>query len=224
MKAAFPAPDILLLNANTDDTMTARMVRQARRLNPGCRGETVATGASYISDAASLQVAAQSVERFVAGLTANQHPDAMIVACFGDPAVSALKTRLPFPVVGLADASCEVACQIGNRFAIVTAGRKWPPILHELVSGIGLASRLSGIYALDQTGDRIASDRCNARAALQSQIANARSGGAEVVILGGAGLIGFAKELQPAAGVPLLDSVDCAVQIAMGLAARSDSE
>lgn len=223
MKAASDPLDLLLLNANIDATMTERMVAQALRLHPGCRGATVDAGARYISDAASLRVAARSVERFAEGLLEEQHPDALIVACFGDPGVRDLRARLPFPIIGLADASCEVASQMASRFAIVTGGRKWPPILGELVSRIGLASCLSGIYALDQTGDRIVADRCAARAALQGEIAKARSDGAEAVILGGAGLTGFAQDLQESAEVPLLDSVECAVKVALGLAVRSES-
>lgn len=221
MTATEGRPDILLLNANTDGAMTDRMVTHARRLQSGCRGATVAQGARYISDETSLRVAAHAVERFADGLTAQQHPDALIVACFGDPAVEALRARVPFPVVGLAEASCHVACQMGRRFGIVTGGAEWPPILQDLVTNVGLASRLSGIYALDLTGDRIARNRATGRLALQAQIAAAQADGADVVILGGAGLIGFADELQADAGLPLLDSVDCAVRLALGLAIRA---
>ncbi len=221
MKHASVKPDILLLNANTDATMTQRMVVRARRLHLACRGATVADGARYISDRTSLQAAARSVCLYMDRLPADHHPDTLIIACFGDPAVRDLRASLPFPVVGLAEASCEIACQIGNRFAIVTGGVNWPTILREFVAEIGHASRLSGIYALDQTGDRIVEDRDTARAALMTQIAQAQSEGADAIILGGAGLIGFAEELQAAFRVPLLDSVDCAVQCAIGLAVQS---
>ncbi|TQE99301.1 MAG: Asp/Glu racemase [Spiribacter salinus] len=217
MTAATLMPDILLLNANTDHDMTDRMVVQARRLHSQCRGATVTQGANYISDEASMQVAARSVTLFVEGLKAAQQPDALIVACFGDPAVRDLRARFRFPVVGLAEASCVAAFRSAGRFGIVTGGSKWPPLLHDLVSEIGLASWLSGIYALDQTGDQIARDRGNARAAIRSAVAQAEADGAEAVILGGAGLIGFAKELEPSVGVPLLDSVDCAVKRAVAL-------
>jgi len=44
--------------------------------------------------------------------------------------------------------------------------------------------------------------------------------GADVVILGGAGLAGLAEELGHKVDVPLLDSVACAVAMAEVLAAR----
>ena len=221
MNDAGVIPDILLLNANTDAAMTERMVDQARRLHPKCRGATVADGARYITDRDSLQVAKHSVQQFMGGLSAAHYPDILIVACFGDPAVRDLRASLPFPIMGLAEASCEIACQTGNRFAIVTGGKKWPEILQEFVGEIGMASRLSGVYALEQTGDRIAKDRVEASTALEALVSEAQADGADVVIFGGAGLIGFAEELQAACKVPLLDSVDCAVRLATGLVVRS---
>lgn len=224
MTGAEVTPDILLLNANTDNGMTDRMVAHALRLHRGFRGATVDSGAPYISDKASLRAAAKSVERFVGKMAMEQRPDVLIIACFGDPAVRDLRAHVPFPVLGLAEASCHVACQLGRRFGIVTGGQKWPPILQELVTEIGLASRLSGIYALELTGDRIAQDRASARYALKSKVAQAQADGADVVILGGAGLIGFAEELQADFAVPLLDSVDGAVRLATGLAIRARSQ
>ena len=203
--------DVLLLNAITDRDMTDRMVARARSLHRGCRGATVEAGAPYITDAATLRAAAVAVDDHVRRLAADVQPDVLIVACFGDPAVRDLRSRLSIPVVGLAEASCEVACRMGQRFGIVTGGRKWPPLLHTLVEDIGLSPRLSGIHALDITGDRVAQDRDAARKALEAKIREAEAAGADVVILGGAGLTGLADELSGTCRVPLVDSVDCAV-------------
>ncbi|PWJ21637.1 aspartate/glutamate racemase family protein [Jannaschia seohaensis] len=223
MTAARPAPDVLLLNANTDRGMTERMVAHARRRHASCRGATVTSGASYISDAASLQIASAAVEEHVSQLGPDARPDILIVACFGDPAVRDLQRRLPYPVTGLAEASCQLASRMGDRFGIVTGGRKWPPLLRDLVTEIGLAPRLSGIHALELTGDQIAQDRAGARDAIRDKVLEAASAGADVVILGGAGLIGFAEELQADIDVPLLDSVDCAIRRAVEMAGETTS-
>lgn len=211
-------PDILLLNANTDRGMTDRMVARARRLHAGCRGATVATGAPYITDRDTLRTGSRAVRQFVDALTIETRPDVLIVACFGDPGVRELRARVPFPVLGLAEASCRVACRMGGRFGIVTGGTQWPPILEALVAEIGLASRLSGIHALELTGDRIARDPGPALNALKARISEAQAAGADSVILGGAGLAGFATMLQADASVPLLDSIDCSVTEALALA------
>jgi Asp/Glu/hydantoin racemase len=45
-----------------------------------------------------------------------------------------------------------------------------------------------------------------------------REDGADVVILGGAGLAGLAAKLRPSVEVPLLDGLACAISMAEGLA------
>ncbi len=151
-------PDILLLNANTNVAMTETMLAAARILHPNCRGSTVAHGARYVSDAASALVAAKAVVAFAEALDADGLPDALVISCFGDPGLWALRDRLPIPVIGMADASCHVACQLGHRFGIVTGGAAWGPMLRSFIDEIGLSSRLSGIHTLDHTGDLLASN------------------------------------------------------------------
>ena len=210
-------PDILLLHANTAAAMTDRMVTAARALHPQVRGATVTQGAAYISDEASAEVAATATVDFARGLTPDDSPDVLVICCFGDPGLWDVRALLPVPVVGMAEASCHAACQLGRRFAIVTGGAAWGPMLARFVADLGLSARLSGIHTLEMTGDRIAADRDAARAEIGRAAAEAADDGADVVILGGAGLIGFAAELQRESPVPLLDSLNCAVTQAVAI-------
>jgi len=204
--------------------MTDRMMLRARRLHGGCRGATVESGASYIVDEETLRTAKLAVTAFAGTLTAETRPDALIVACFGDPGVRELRQRVPYPVVGLAEASCRLACRMGERFAIVTGGLRWPPILEALIAESGLTRRLSGIRALDLTGDHIAQNPEATLGMVQEKIAEAQATGADSVILGGAGLTGFADRCQPSVAVPLLDSIDCAVIEARALVHQANVE
>ena len=151
-------PDILLLNANTNTAMTDKMLGVARALYPNCRGATVARGHKYISDQDTALVAAEAVVEFAATLDAKTMPDALVIACFGDPGLWTVRDHLPIPVIGMAEASCHVACQMGRNFAIVTGGAAWEPMLIDFVEQTGLSSRMSGVYTLEQTGDVLAAD------------------------------------------------------------------
>lgn len=215
-------PDLLLLNANTDAAMTQTMLCAARRLHPNCRSGTVARGARYISDEPAASVAAQAVVEFADTLEAGTMPDALVIACFGDPGLWQMRDRLPVPVIGMAEASCHVACQMGRRFGIVTGGAAWAPMLHGFVERTGLSSRLSGIHTLDEAGDTLAADPARALSKVARKIEEARDAGADVVILGGAGLVGFAAQIQHLTPVPVLDSLSCAVgqAVAVAIAAR----
>lgn len=119
------------------------------------------------------------------------------------------------PVVGMAEASCHMAAQFGRRFAIVTGGPRWVPMLEEFVAGIGLADRLACVTAVAPSGGDIARDPAAAYDLL-AEACNAcvADHGAEVVILGGAGLAGIAPKLTARVPVPLVDSVAAVVKTA----------
>lgn len=213
--------EILLVNANTTGSITQKLVDAAAAAHGAdwtFRGLTAPFGAPYISTREAAATAAEAVavmaEEVAAGDTL---PTALVIACFGDPGLWAARDRLAIPVVGMAEASCHLACQTGRRFAIVTGGRAWEPMLEEFVASIGLASRLAGIRALELTGDRIAADPDGAAGAILEEIRAAEKDGADSVIIGGAGLVGMAARLQGEAEVPLLDSLGCALAAATAL-------
>ncbi|TVQ28982.1 MAG: Asp/Glu racemase [Geminicoccaceae bacterium] len=207
---------ILLINPNTTASITERVTQLAERVAPDCRF-TAATGrfgAAYIASEAAAAIAAH------AALDAFAHHfedhDAVLLACFGDPGLAALQELAPVPVVGMAEAACHQACLIGSRFGIVTGGERWGPMLERFVAQIGLRDRLAHIATVAPSGGDIARDPAAAMATLQAACLESVQGGADVVILAGAGLAGLADDL--ALPVPVLCSTRSAVTTAVGLA------
>jgi allantoin racemase len=201
---------ILLINPNTTAPITERMmayvggiVRDAATFVP----VTGKFGARYISSRAAAAIAAHAALDALA-----EHVDgcdAVYLACFGDPGLAALKEISPVPVVGMAEASCNAAARDGRRFAIVTGGVLWKPMLEEFVATLGLSHRLAAIRTIAPTGDQIAQDPDAALAQLSAACtACAREDGADVVILGGAALAGLAQRIQGEVPVPVLCSVE----------------
>jgi Asp/Glu/hydantoin racemase len=119
----------------------------------------------------------------------------------------------------MADASILHACAIGRRFSIVTGGERWKPMLEEFVSHHGLVDRLASVRTVAPTGADIARDP-EAALSLLAKGCNAcvTEDGADVVIMGGAGLAGLAGRLETSVEVPLLDGVACAISMAEALA------
>jgi allantoin racemase len=200
---------ILLINPNTSANITDAIAERAR-LVAGPSVEFVpvtgAFGAPYIATRAAVVIAAHAA---LQALTQNVRDcDAIYLACFGDPGLLALREQSPVPVVGMAEASIREACQIGGRFAIVTGGLAWKPMLLEYVACLGLSDRLASVRAIAPTGDQIARD---AGAAITELAAAgndcAKVDGADVVILGGAGLAGLAEQIQERVPVPVLCSM-----------------
>ena len=203
---------LLVINPNTSAEVSALLqshVQAQAGLHVAVRTVTARFGAPYIADEASFAVAAHAVlDAWAAALVApHPAPDAVLIGCFGDPGLLALRESSPAPVTGLAEASFIEAARHG-RFAIVTGGERGGPMLQRLAQALGHAPALAGIHTVAPTGAELAADPVAARALLAQACRDAvRQLGAQAVILGGAGLAGMAAQLQPALGVPLVDSV-----------------
>lgn len=212
---------ILLINPNTTDSVTA-LVAQHVAAVAGERATFVPVtgrfGARYISTRASAAIAAHAALDAYAAHGAEC--DAVYLACFGDPGLLALREVATVPVVGMAEASCLEAAKTG-RFAIVTGGALWGPMLTEFVASIGLADKLASVRTIAPTGGEIATNPEAALAALAKACTDcATEDGAEVVILGGAALAGLAERLQPNVPVPVLCSVATGTRAAVAAATR----
>lgn len=188
--------------------MTKLVLAHARAVLPGdidIVAVTAGFGAEVIASETAFAIAAHAT---LDAYAAQPGPwDAVLLACFGDPGLYALREISPAPVVAFADAAMREAARHG-RFAIVTGGDRWAPMLTRLAATLGHADALAGVVTLPANGAQIAADPDAAIGALRDAVTEAVARyGAQAVIVGGAGLAGLAARLQPDAPVPLIDSV-----------------
>jgi Asp/Glu/hydantoin racemase len=210
---------LLLINPNTTQAMTDKVLAVARAgLSDEVEldGVTGRFGAAYIASRAAYAIAGHAA--LDAWANAAGDFDAVVLACFGDPGLDGLREICPVPVVGMADASLMVAAQLGARIGIVTGGERWGPMLREFVAARGFADRVASIRTVAPTGADIARDPDGSLALLAQSCAAAVDDGADVVILGGAGLAGLADRMRERVPVPLVDGVLAAVGQALTLA------
>lgn len=212
---------LLLINPNTSLGVSALLQAHAQAAAGSQVHVDVVTarfGAPYIACEASFAVAGHAVLDAWAA-TRHQAPyDAVLIACFGDPGLLALRQMCPVPVTGLAESAFLQASRLG-RFAVVTGGAAWKPMLERLAYSLGYDhGQLAGVHTVVQSGAELARDPAAARLIL-TQACNdaAASTRAEAVILGGAGLAGMAHALQSGVPVPVIDSVIAGVQHAMAM-------
>jgi len=203
---------LLVINPNTSAPVSALLqqhVQAATGLHVAVRTATARFGAPYIACESSYAVAAHAALDAWAHDLAQpwQQPDAVLIGCFGDPGLMALRESSPVPVTGLAEASFIEAARHG-RFAIVTGGERWGPMLQRLAQALGHAPLLAGIHTVAPTGAQLAADPEAARTLLAQACRDVvRQMGVQSVILGGAGLAGMAAAVQPQVAVPVIDSV-----------------
>ena len=207
---------LLLINPNTSDQVTATLQRVVGA-TLGNDWQVVAQsapfGAPYIACETSYAVGAHAaLAVYRSHIEAGLRPDAVLVACFGDPGVAALQTLAPVPVYGLAEASMRHVNDLG-RFAVVTGGAAWEPMIWRLARGLGTMPELVAVQTVSLSGADIMQQPQRATALLVGAVEQAQQAGASQVLLGGAGLAGMAPALQAQAGLPVHDSVAVSAQV-----------
>ena len=202
---------LLVINPNTSQSVSTLLqthVQASAGLHVQVHTTTARFGAPYISDEAGYAVAAHAaLDAWAHALATGPAPVAVLIGCFGVPGLLALRESSPVPVTGLAEASFIEASRHG-RFAIVTGGTRWGPMLQRLAQVLGHAPQLAGIHTVLPTGAQLAADPTAARALLAQACCDvARQMGVQAVVLGGAGLAGMAAKIQLQVPVPVIDSV-----------------
>lgn len=215
--------ELLVVNPNTTAAVTALLARRVRAMAPASaivHAASARFGAAYIADEASFAVAGHAVlDAWTTHRLDHAAPDAVLVGCFGDPGVFAVREASSRPVVGLAEAAMREAA-VHGRFAIVTGGAAWKPMLARLARVLELDGALAGIHIVAPTGAELAADPEAAKLLLAAACRQAAIG-ADCVVLGGAALAGMAEALAPALDVPLIDSVDAGVRALLSAALLS---
>jgi allantoin racemase len=208
------SPRILVINPNTTESVTALVMRDVGAVaknNLVLVPATAAFGSSYISSEVSYAIAAHAAidcfEREGNGC------DGVLLACFGDPGLFALRELCRGPVTGLAEASMSRVARRTVRFSVVTGGAAWSGMLQRLAAGLGLQASLASVRTVALDGGEIARNPSGALDMLAAACeAAALHDGANEVILGGAGLAGLAPQIQARCSVPLVDSVVAATE------------
>ena len=141
--------------------------------------------------------------------------DAYIVACFGDPGLYALREQTEKPVVGIAESAMVLASFVAAKFSIVTIMPRIRMMLEELTQRVGLSHRLASIRTPDLKVLDFQQDFEGCKQVLIEESKDAiKNDYAEAIILGCAGMAGFAAEVERAVHVPVFDAVASAVKVA----------
>jgi allantoin racemase len=208
---------ILVVNPNTSEEMGKGIDIAAKRYaNPGTEIVTVCSriGPLSIESAYEETLAGQGVlERIIEGN--KKKFDAIIIACFDDPHLSAARQISEVPVYGIAESAIYMASSLGYKFSIISLLERMLPAVEELVNKIGLNSRCASIKMVEIAALNTKNDQNSTiKALMESARMAIKEDGAEVIILGCAGLTSLDKPMEKELGIPVLDGVVCAVKTA----------
>lgn len=209
---------ILVINPNTTTSMTKKIGEASERA--ASVGTTIvavnpedgpASIEGYFDEALSLA-------GLISVVLEQKDYDAIVVACFDDTGIEAIRCMTDAPVIGIGEAAFHMASMLSNRFSVVTTlSRSIPAIEHNLVR-YGLSTRCANVRASDVAVLALEAEDGNARKKISSEIRIAiESDRAEAIVLGCAGMTDLAKSLAQQHGLPVLDGVACAINLAESL-------
>ena len=139
----------------------------------------------------------------------------MILACFSDPGLEAAKEISEIPVIGIEESTLHVAAMLGARFSVMTPRKERIAARKEHVYIRGMDHFLASVRSLDLSVAETDADpeRTKKRVLEVARLA-AEEDGAEIIILGCAGMAGYAPELESKLGVKVLDPSAVALKVA----------
>jgi allantoin racemase len=139
--------------------------------------------------------------------------DGFVIACFGDPALYAARELAEVPVLGIAEAAMLMACMLGHKFSILTVLQRCVPTMEELVIRYGLERRCASVRASNMSVLELEEDSRRTEEVLTELGRKAmEKDGAEVLLLGCAGMAGVDRQLESQLGIPVIDGTVAAVK------------
>lgn len=208
---------IRVINPNSNPAVTDGIAEAVAPLaRPGTIAidcVTLAEGPFGIESQADMDSVAMPLRARVA---ADETADAFVIACYSDPGLHVCREATERPVYGIAECGVLTALARGDRFGVLAIAA--PSIRRHMryLRQMSLVDRLAGERALDMT----VAETASGEATLERMVAVGRAlvttDGADVIIMGCAGMARHRRALEAELGVPVIDPTQAAVTIAMG--------
>jgi len=159
----------------------------------------------------------------LAPLAENRGFAALIIGCYSDPGLDALREILSIPVVGPGAAALHLAAQLGTRIGVITPSGRGFGRMAARLRALGLAELLASVRGIGLSVVELAQQQPGAfdRAAEAAEAAVTQDG-ADVLVLGCmsmAFLPDIASRLGDRARVPVINPVLAALKTAEAMAA-----
>ncbi len=150
--------------------------------------------------------------------------DAFVIACYSDPGLHSAREVTAKPVLGISECGVLTALTLGHRFGVIAILAASIPRHLRYLGAMGVTSRLAGELPV---GLQV-TDLADASRTKQKMIDTGRrlvdEHGAQVIVMGCAGMAQYRAPLEDALGVPVVEPTQAAAGMAMArvLLARRD--
>ena len=207
---------ILVINPNTSVAMTRAIARELLAVKrPDTELEVVnpEEGPEAIECAYDESRAVPEMLKLVQKAP-EQGFDAVVIACFSDPGLDAARELVEIPVVGIQEASMYLAAMLGSSFGVLTTLERRVPARRHYAASLGLGEKLVATPVLNIPVAETVGSLTRMKETALARSREALEKGAEVLILGCAGLGDWAHDLQQQMGVPVINPNAAGLKIA----------
>lgn len=147
--------------------------------------------------------------------------DAIILGCYGDPGLDALREMVSLPVIGPGEATALMAASLGHRFSIITITDSVVAAQYRQIRNVGVGEKLASVRVV---GIPVLELHANRERAIEATVAQGRKAiqedRADTLIVGcmTMGFLEIAEAAGEILGVPFINPARAALKFAEALA------
>jgi Asp/Glu/hydantoin racemase len=214
---------IVVINPNSTEAVTDAIDRAVAPLRmaggPEIECVTLAEGPPGIETQAHVEQVVPPILRLI-----GERADAaaFVIACFSDPGLHAAREATARPVLGIAECGLLTALTQGERFGIVAILKTSLPRHLRYLRQLGLEARFAGEEPLGLGVVELADDTRTFQRMIEAGGRLRDAHGADVLVLGCAGMAQYRGALADALGLPVVDPTQAAVTMAIGAVLQND--
>lgn len=142
--------------------------------------------------------------------------EGVILGCFGDPGLDAIREMVKIPVVGPGETSMLMAAMLGHRFSVVTVLDTIVPALERLAKITGIESKLASVRAANIPVLDLAKDFEGSKQNMLQEAKKAMDlDRADAIVLGcmSMAFLGVSDKLQEELGIPVINPAVISLKI-----------
>jgi Asp/Glu/hydantoin racemase len=208
---------ILVINPNSNENVTANLAEALAGLRfadgPQIDLHTLREGPPGIETQQHVESVALPLRALVAG---RNDVDAFVIACYSDPGLHVCREATRRPVFGINECGILTALGRGERFGVIAIAQASIRRHVRYARQMGLLERFAGERGLGMSvAETASSEHAFARMEAAGKALRDESG-ADVVVMGCAGMARHRRPLEAALGIPVVDPTQAAVAMAIG--------
>ena len=209
---------IFVINPNSSAVVTDAIDRAVEPLRlaggPAIKCLTLKEGPPGIEMQRHVDGVVDPLCRLAADLEADAA--AFVIACFSDPGLHSLREQSRRPVFGISECSMVTALTLGQRFGIIAILPASVPRHLRCIGAMGIRDRFAGDRPLQLGVTELADGKRAFARMIEVGKALRDTDGADVVILGCAGMADHREALSEALRIPVVEPTQAAVAMAIG--------